>query len=159
MDMTQTYKKTDDLLQGNNPGDMKALSIQKTVSDVVMPEVTGTTGTYLAKTTDLVSSLFANTSNKDVQVGKDAQELFDYLQTTNMAYSPDTPEECQQSIDFSNTPEVLEQVQKALEMYGETFGVEVDSDTQIVLMSGTKVDVVAACACAEMNTMLVHALK
>ena len=155
MDMTQTYKKTDDLLQGNNPGDMKALSIQKTVSDVVMPEVTGTTGTYLAKTTDLVSSLFANTSNKDVQVGKDAQELFDYLQTTNMAYSPDTPEECQQSIDFSNTPEVLEQVQKALEMYGETFGVEVDSDTQIVLMSGTKVDVVAACACSEMNTIII----
>ncbi|MBR3653846.1 MAG: hypothetical protein IKN62_00220 [Elusimicrobia bacterium] len=155
MDMAQTYKKTDDLLQGNNPGGMKALSIQKTVSDVVMPEVTGTTGTYLAKTTDLVSSLFANTSNKDVQVGKDAQELFDYLQTTNMAYSPDTPEECQQSIDFSNTSEVLEQVQQALEMYGETFGVEVDSDTQIVLMSGTKVDVVAACACSEMNTIII----
>ena len=165
MDMSQAYKNTDNLLQGNNPGGMKALSVQKTVSDVVMPEVTGTTGTYLARTTDLILSMFTDTSiksidksilsNKDVQVGKQAQELFDYLKTTNMAYSPDTVQECQQSIDFSNTPEVLEQVQQALEMYSETFGVEVDSDTQIVLMSGTKVDVVAACACTEINTIII----
>ena len=167
MDMTQAYKKTDDLLQGNNSGGQQALSIQKTVTDVVMPEVTGTTGSYLAKTTDLVLSMFANTSLKktdtdkttafkeNIQIQEDTQALYDYLQHTNMKYSPDTVQECQQSIDFSNKPEVLKQVQQAVEIYNETFGVEVDSDTQIVFMSGTEVSEASACACAELNTIVI----
>ena len=158
MDMTQAYKATNDLLQGTNPGGQKTLSVQKTVSDVIMPEVTGTTGSYLAKTTDLVVSMFANKSmtlNENIQIQESTQKLYDFLQNTNVAYSPGSVQECQQSIDFSNTPEVLKRVQQALEIYSETFGVEVDSDTQIVFMSGTKVPEASACACAELNTIII----
>jgi hypothetical protein len=166
MDMTQAYKATDVLLQSNNFVGQQSLSIQKTASDIVMPEVTGTTGFYLAKTTDLVLSMFVDTStnkadnnvvtlNENIQIQEDTQSLYDYLQTTNMNYSPGSVQECQQSIDFSNTPEVLEQVQQAMKIYSEEFGVDIDPNTRIVFMSGTKAKTNSACACCEQNTIII----
>ena len=77
------------------------------------------------------------------------------MQKNNTDFLPGSKADIQKSIDFSNSPEVLEQVQQAFAIYGKNFGVEVDSDTKVIFMYGTNTNSNSACACCDINTILI----
>ena len=101
---------------------------------------------------NFTENLFNNLSTKKEE---DASKIYDYLQQNNTLFVPNSLQDCQQSIDFSNSPEVLEQVQQAFALYGKKFGVEIDSDTKVIFMYGTNANSNSACACCDINTILI----
>ncbi|MCR4662417.1 MAG: hypothetical protein K5622_00835 [Endomicrobiaceae bacterium] len=113
---------------------------------------------------NFTKNVFNNLSTKKEEKGflsDDLQKqlyvvsIYGYLQNNNTYFAPKSLQDCQQSIDFSNSPEVLEKVQQAFALYNKKFGTEIDTDTKVIFMYGSNAETNSACACCDINTIII----
>ena len=87
-----------------------------------------------------------------------SQEYIDstwhYFDETDTDYRSSSPEDFKESIYFSNSKEVLDSVQRLKDLLNDA-GFQVDNDTKIIFMKGTNMNDNAACACCELNTIVI----
>jgi len=87
-----------------------------------------------------------------------SQEYIDstwhYFDETDTDYRSSSPEDFKESIYFSNSKEVLDSVQRLKDLLNDA-GFQVDNDTKIIFMKGTNMNNNAACACCELNTIVI----
>ena len=155
----------EDVNNNNRFREMKKILFQEVISKVVLPELQGIIEGYLEQFKPFIKNVFNKSSvikeeniislNNSQEIRENADLLYDYLQKNNTDFLPGSKADIQKSIDFSNSPEVLEQVQQAFAIYGKNFGVEVDSDTKVIFMYGTNTNSNSACACCDINTILI----
>ncbi|MBR3627480.1 MAG: hypothetical protein IKN42_01380 [Elusimicrobia bacterium] len=99
----------------------------------------------------------AQTENVDSEKISDAnvKKISDYLKTNNTAYRPNSLKDLEDSIKFSSSDDTLNFVSQLKELLSEVLDFSVNSDTEIIFMKGTNLPNNTACACSDINKIII----
>lgn len=86
-------------------------------------------------------------------IDSEAKELWDYLGIDNTYYRPNSFEDLKESVRFSN--EKLELLSTLKDLLSEVLDFSINSDTEIIFMKGTNLPNNAACACSDINKIII----